>query len=264
MSGQPEGTVAAHLAGLFGLEGRVAVVTGGGSGLGRQAALALAAAGASVVVAGRTEARLRETADTVAAAGGKADLVAADLGTLEGIDSVAERAPRPFGAPDILVNAAAMNMRKDIREITAEDWARTLDLNLRAPLFLGRALAPGMAGKGRGAIVNVASLQSFRVGLGDASYGASKGGILQLTRSMAKSFAPHVTVNAVAPGFFPTALTKGVFGDPELARRLAESTLLGRNGELADFEGVVVFLCAKAGGYITGTTIPLDGGFLAK
>lgn len=253
-----------YLSGLFALKGRVALVAGGASGIGRQIALALARAGASVTVVARSKDRLEETVQTIASEGGSADALVADLATLEGIDKVVGTVPGMFGDPDILVNSAAVNMRKNMRDITPEDWAFTLDVNLRGPFFLSRALAKGMAGKGRGSILNIASLQAFRAGLGDVSYGASKGGVLQLTRVMAKELAPHVTVNAIVPGFFPTELTKTVFADGDLVRRLGESTLLGRNGRLEDVEGVAVFLCSEAARYITGAAIPLEGGFLAR
>ena len=256
---------------LFSLRGRVALVTGGGSGVGRQIALALFRAGASIVVVGRREAKIEETAQAAVrnpAADNQAAALAADLALEKEIDRVVVAAARFFGPLDILVNAAGINLRKPAAQITADDWRRTLDLNLRAPFFLARGIVAatgGMRDKRAGAIVNVGSLQSRRAGLGDAAYGASKGGVLQLTRGMAKEWGGcGVTANAILPGFFPTDMTRSVWGDSDLTTRLAQSTLLGRNGELADLEGAAVFLASPAARYITGCALPVDGGFLAK
>ena len=153
--------------------------------------------------------------------------------------------------------------QKSTADITPEKWRQTIAVNLTAPFFLARALVDKMA-KG-GAIINIGSLQSLRAGLGDAGYGASKGGIAQLTRVMARTWGGRgITVNALIPGFFPSEMTSMVFADDELANNLAQSTALGRNGELADIGGAAVFLASPAAAYITGILLPVDGGFLAK
>ena len=180
------------------------------------------------------------------------------------IEKAAKRAAGVFGAPDILVNAAGINNRIPAAAMEWGEWRKTLNVNLAAPFFLSRRLAPGMIEKGFGAIINIASLQSFRAGLGDAAYGASKGGVVQLTRALAREYSARgVIVNAIAPGFFPTGMTAKVFADKKLAKDLAAKTLIGRNGELADLDGAAVFLASKAAAYITGVTLPVDGGFLA-
>ena len=247
---------------LFSLEGRVSLVTGGGGGIGARIARAQARAGAKVTLAGRRAEALRQTAEQIRADGGTAEFVSADLEDFAEIARLAKECAKFFGPPDILVNAAGVNFRLPPEGITAESWGRTLDLNLRAPFFLARELFPPEAGRG-GAIVNIGSLQSFRCGLGDAAYGASKGGVIQLTRVMAKALAP-ATVNALIPGFFETDMTRKVFADPQLRERLAQNTLLGRNGELPDFDGAAVFFASRASAYITGAWLPVDGGFLAK
>ena len=187
----------------------------------------------------------------------------------ETLGEVANNATKFFGAPAILVNAAGVNLRtsadlqKSTADITPEKWRQTIAVNLTAPFFLARALVDKMA-KG-GAIINIGSLQSLRAGLGDAGYGASKGGIAQLTRVMARTWGGRgITVNALIPGFFPSEMTSMVFADDELANNLAQSTALGRNGELADIGGAAVFLASPAAAYITGILLPVDGGFLAK
>ena len=140
-----------------------------------------------------------------------------------------------------------------------------MNINLGAPFFLTRALIYNMKAKGGGAIINIGSLQSLRAGLGDAAYTASKGGVAQLTKIMARAWGKYgITANAILPGFFPTNLTRVVFEDDLLKQKLAESTLLKRNGEMADLEGAAVFLASPAAAYITGILLPVDGGFLAK
>ena len=250
---------------LFGLDGRISIVTGASSGIGRRIAFAHARAGAKVILVGRRKDNLREAAAEIKQGGGEGVVLSADLSQDEEVLRVGEESSRFFGAPDILVNAAGMNLRKKADDINKEDWNATLHLNLSAPFFLARALIGGMQSKGFGAIINIASLQTFRAGLGDAAYGSSKGGVGQLTRAMAKEWSGGgVIINAIAPGFFPTEMTKVVFGDDELAARLADSTLIKRNGELADMDGAAIFLASRAAAYITGIIVPVDGGFLAK
>jgi gluconate 5-dehydrogenase len=247
---------------LFDLGGRVACVTGASSGLGRQAATVLAAAGARVVGVAR---RADALEDWRAATGAAAAVVAADLGDSDGITAVAERVADPFGPPDILVNAAGVNTREPADAVTAEGWSLTLALNLTAPFFLAQALATAMTAKGWGRIVNFASLQSFRAFPGGIAYGASKGGVGQLTRAMAEAWSRHgITANAIGPGFFPTELTGAVFADPERAARNAAQTCIGRNGRLEDLDGPLLFLCSEASAYVTGQVLMVDGGFTAK
>jgi len=249
-------------AGLFSVAGRVACVTGASSGLGRALATALAEARARVVgIARRADALESWRAE----AQGETAAIVADLSDPSGMTGVAARAAEPFGAPDILINAAGINTRQLADDVTAEGWKVTLDLNLSTPFFLAQALVPAMKAKGWGRIVNFASLQTERAFPGGIAYGASKGGVGQLTRAMAEAWSRHgVTANALAPGFFPTELTGPVFGDPERAARNAAQTCIGRNGELADLVGPALFLCAPASDYVTGQILYVDGGFTAK
>ena len=249
----------------FDLSGKVALVTGASSGIGRRQAMALSRAGASVILLGRREAQLNEAVAEIEASQGKAAALAADLSDRDLLAEIARRAARPFGAIDILINAAGVNFRQAAEEITLESWDATLNLNLAVPFFLARELVPAMRKSGWGRIINIASLQSSRAFPNGLAYGASKGGICQLTRAMTEAWARHgIGCNAVAPGFFPTDLTAPVYENPELLDRLAAQTAVGRNGELADLDGLTVFLASPASDYLTGQVIHLDGGFTAK
>ena len=251
---------------LFDLGGRVALCTGGSSGIGRRMALALSQAGADVVLVGRNEASLAEAMGQIGSeGGGRATTVAADLLDRAVLGDVVAEASGAFGAPDILVNAAGINLREPWDEVTEAGWNQTLDINLSTPFFLARHCIPGMKSKGRGNIINVASLQSFRAFANSMAYGASKGGITQLTRAMAEAWSSFgIVSNAIAPGFFPTELTRAVYENPELLAHNARMTAIGRNGELSDLDGATVFLASAAASYITGQVIAVDGGFTAK
>jgi gluconate 5-dehydrogenase len=247
---------------LFDLSGKVACVTGASSGLGRSAAVALAAAGAQVVgVARRAEALESLCAEI----GGAAASVAADIADRSGLAQVVDNISSPFGAPDIVVHAAGLNTRQAADDVTPEGWDQTLAINLSAPFFLSQALVPAMKQKGWGRIVNFASLQTTRAFPGGIAYGASKAGVGQLTRAMAEAWSKDgITANAIGPGFFPTELTAAVFDDPERAARNAAQTCIGRNGTMRDMDGPLLFLCSDASAYVTGQILMVDGGFTAK
>ena len=152
--------------------------------------------------------------------------------------------------------------RQNAGEVTVDGWRSTIDLNLSTPFFLAQALVPAMRDNGWGRIVNIASLQTVRAFPGGIAYGASKGGVGQLTRAMAEAWSPEgITANALAPGFFPPEMTAPVFDDPEAAARNAARTCIGRNGELADLIGPALFLCSPASDYITGQILHVDGGW---
>ncbi|MEP5758380.1 MAG: SDR family oxidoreductase [Litoreibacter sp.] len=247
---------------LFDLTGKVACVTGASSGLGRRAAIALAAAGAQVVGVARRGDQLVGLCDEIGSscAGLKADVTDRD-----GIKDIAIQVAKPFGAPDILVHAAGLNVRQTADEVTSDGWDATLAVNLSAPFFLSRALIPAMSAKGWGRIVNFASLQSTRAFPAGIAYGATKGGVAQLTRAMAEAWSSKgITANAIGPGFFPTELTAPVFDDPKRAARNAALTCIGRNGQLEDIDGPLVFLCSDASRYVTGQILMVDGGYTAK
>jgi gluconate 5-dehydrogenase len=250
---------------MFDLAGRRALVTGGNSGIGEAMALALGRAGARVLLLARRAAELEAAAERLRSEGIAADTLAADLTDLAALRGVAQAAEQRLGGVDILVNAAGVNLRQPFDAVTPETWQMQLALHLGAPFFLTQALAPGMKARGWGRILNIASLQSTRAFADSAPYGAAKGGIVQLTRAMAQAWSPHgITCNAIGPGFFPTALTATVFADAALARRHADATCVGRNGELADLHGAAVFLCSDASAYVTGQTLMVDGGYTAR
>ena len=244
------------------LTGHVALVTGASSGLGRRAALVLARAGAKVVAVAR---RAEALAGLRAEAKGEIAALPFDLADRAGLADLAREATLPFGPPDILVHAAGINTREPAGAVTPEGWDTTLTLNLAVPFFLSQHLVPAMAAKGWGRIVTFASLQSTRAFPGGLAYGASKGGIAQLTRAMAEAWSRDgIMVNAIGPGFFPTELTAAVFDDPDRAARNAAQTCIGRNGAPEDIDGPLMFFCSDACGYVTGQVLMVDGGFTAK
>jgi gluconate 5-dehydrogenase len=250
---------------LFELKGRTALVTGASSGIGRAIAGALAGAGARIVAVARRKPALDEMVRSLREAGAQAEAFAADVAQRDEIARLAEAASQPFGAPDILVNAAGINTREPAHAVTEEGWDATLAINLSAPFFLAQRLAPAMAARGWGRIINIASLQSVRAFANGISYGASKGGVMQLTRAMAEAWSPRgICCNAIAPGFFPTALTAPLFKDGATVAKLAAQTMIGRNGRMEDIHGLAVFLASPASDYVTGQTIFLDGGFTAR
>lgn len=247
---------------LFSVAGRVACVTGASSGLGRRAATVLAEAGARVVgVARRAEALESWQGET----DGETSAVSGDIADRVRLRKLADDISAAFGAPDIVIHAAGLNAREVADDVTPEGWDQTLAVNLSAPFFLSQAFVPAMRSSGWGRIVLFTSLQTFRAFSGGIAYGASKGGVGQLTRAMAEAWSKHgITTNSIGPGFFETELTAPVFADPARAQRNANQTCIGRNGELSDLDGPLLFLCSHASNYVTGQNIMLDGGFTAK
>jgi NAD(P)-dependent dehydrogenase (short-subunit alcohol dehydrogenase family) len=253
-----------YLAELFSLSGRVAVVTGGSSGIGEEMARALALAGARVVLVARDKVRLVVASDTMRAAGGSVAWVSADLAVRDSVSRAADEAEAAFGPVDILVNCAGVNIRPPFSALSVEDWDLTLAVNLTAPFLLGQRFGPAMAARGWGRIINVTSQQAQRAFANSGGYGASKGGLASLTRSQSEAWARSgVCCNSVCPGFVATRLNAHIAADPALSAALAARTMVGRNGEAADFAGVTVFLASRASDYVTGQTLWVDGGFSA-
>ena len=247
---------------IFGLSGHTACVTGASSGLGRYTATVLAEAGAKVVGVARREEALKEWQ---ASLGDKAGYVAHDLMDRNGLEGLADRVNGVFGPPDIVVHAAAMHPRQTADETTREAWDDTIWLNLSVPFLLSQLFVPAMKSAGWGRLVMFASLQTTRAFHAGIAYGASKGGIGQLTRAMAEAWSAHgITANAVGPGFFPTELTTPVFEDDEWRERNARQTCVGRNGKVEDLKGPMLFLCSDASSFVTGQVLMVDGGFTAK
>jgi len=249
-------------ASLFDLSGKVACITGASAGLGQMAATTLAGAGAKVVGVARREDALKQWAESI---GTNAGYVCHDLMDRNGLSELAEAIKSVHGAPDILIHAAGVNTRQAADDVTQQGWDDTLWLNLTVPFYLSQQLVPDMKAKGWGRIVNFASLQTSRAFPAGIAYGASKGGIGQLTRAMAEAWsADGINANAIGPGFFPTELTAPVFGDPERAAANASQTCIGRNGELSDIQGPILFLSSDASAFVTGQILMVDGGFTAK
>ena len=237
-------------------------MTGASSGLGRRAAIVLSAAGAKVIGVARRRDALEELRKEI---GNNFSFCVGDIAQRDNMESLLSDASREVGMPVILVHADGLIPRQTADEVTSEGWDKTFEINLSAPFFLSQAAISVMKARGWGRIVNFASLQSTRAFPGGLAYGASKGGIAQLTRAMAEEWSGDgICVNAIGPGFFPTELTKSVFDDAERAERNAMQTCIGRNGKLEDIDGPLLFLCSDASAYVTGQVLMVDGGFTAK
>jgi NAD(P)-dependent dehydrogenase (short-subunit alcohol dehydrogenase family) len=252
----------AYLEKLFSLAGRTAVVTGGSSGIGAAIAEALGRAGANVVVIARQEGPLQDTVRRLRAAGVAAELVSADLADRAALQEAADAATKQFGEPDILVNSAGINLRPPLAELTEAQWDLTMAVNLTAPFLLGQRYGPGMAERGWGRLITIASQQSIRAFGNSGAYGVSKAAVVALVRSQAEAWSARgVCANAIGPSFVETPLTAEVFADPVRSAGLAARTMVGRNGQPSDFAGVAVLLASRAADYLTGQVLFVDGGF---
>jgi gluconate 5-dehydrogenase len=251
-----------YLESLFSLSGRVALVTGGSSGIGLALAEALGRAGASVVIAARTPEPLEDAVERLRGHGGRAASVVVDLGRREEADRLCLAAAEPFGDVDVLVNCAGVNLRRPMDRLTEEDWQRTMAVNLEAPYRLGRHFGPRMAKRGWGRIINVGSQQSERAFGDSGAYGVSKAGISGLTRSQAEAWTAHgVCTTTLIPGFVVTPMTAPTVAVPGREEALAQRSMARRNGVPGDFAGAAVFLASEASAYVSGTTLHVDGGF---
>ncbi|WP_459960146.1 SDR family NAD(P)-dependent oxidoreductase [Nocardia sp. IFM 10818] len=251
-----------YLSTLFSLAGKVALVTGGSSGIGKAIATALARAGAQVVIVARDKHRLTGTARELHAEGCQVRWLSADLADRNEVADVADETPDVFGRPpDILVNCAGVNLRPPVEALT-EVWDTTMAVNLVAPFLLGQSFGPDMAKRGYGRIIHITSQQAHRAFANSGAYGVSKGALESLARSQAEAWSPYgVTCNTLVPGFVPTPLNARMSSDPEMVASLAARTLIGRNGHPDDFAGAAIFLASPAAAYITGQAIFVDGGF---
>ncbi len=248
---------------MFGLERRVAVITGGSRGIGRAISARLAAAGATVVVADLNVDGARKTARNLSVRGLKATASAADVTDPSSVNSLIRTAIEKFGRVDILVNNAGIMFRSRIAEISTEEWERTLGVNLTGPFLCIRSVLPFMKKQKHGRIVNISSSAGRSVStLGGAHYTASKAGLLGLTRAVAKEVAPlGITVNAVCPGLIDTQMARETTTTSEL-RAFVKSFPIKRLGLPEEIGDLVVFLCSEEAGYITGASIDINGGDL--
>ncbi|HJP12693.1 MAG TPA: SDR family oxidoreductase [Gammaproteobacteria bacterium] len=248
----------------FSLDNKIALVTGGSSGVGKMIALALARAGAFVWIASIDD-NADETIKEIEELGSQAAFFRVDVTNSNKLEEMLSDIYSASKKIDILINAAGINVRLPAEEMTLNAWQKTIDINLTAPYQLSQLVVEKMKESGWGRIINIASLQSLRAFDNSIPYGASKGGVMQLTRALAQAYSKHgILVNAIAPGFFHTKLTESLFQDPEKLQVLADKTMMNRNGEEVDLFGISVFLCSDANSYITGQTIFLDGGFSAQ
>jgi NAD(P)-dependent dehydrogenase (short-subunit alcohol dehydrogenase family) len=246
---------------LFDLSGQVAMVTGASRGLGQTFARALARAGADLILTSRRAEDLQPFVAEIEELGRRAHAVALDVRDQAGIARMADEVNASFPQVHVLVNNAGCNVRKPALEVSWDDWNLVLDTNLRGTFFVAQAIARGMVRHGYGRIINIGSVTSMFGYAGLAPYGASRGGVRQLTMSLADDWGPHgVTVNCLAPGWFETAQNRVLYQDKEWVAYLRDRIPVKRPGEVHDLDGAVVFLASESSRYITGQTLLVDGG----
>jgi 2-deoxy-D-gluconate 3-dehydrogenase len=248
---------------LFDLTGRVALVTGGNGGIGLGMARGLAQAGAAVMIAGRNAAKSEAAVSELASAGAEAGFVEADISREEGCRGIVRETANRFGRLDILVNNAGMSIRKQPQDFTLDEWNQVLTTNLTSAFLCAQAAYPEMLKAGGGKVINIGSMMSIFGASFAAPYAASKGGIVQMSRALACAWAKdNIQVNAVLPGWIDTDLTRAARSQVAgLNERVLGRTPAGRWGTPADHAGIAVFLASPASDFITGTAIPVDGGY---
>lgn len=248
----------------FSLDGKVALVTGANTGLGQAMAVALAGAGADIVLIGRSAPD--ETEALIQGAGGNTAVVMADLSNSDVATTIVREAEDSLGPVDILVNNAGIIRREDALDFSEADWDDVMATNLKVPFFLAQAAAKSMVSGNRGGkIINVASLLSLQGGIRVASYTASKSGLAGLTRLLANEWASKgINVNAIVPGYFATNNTRALRADKERNRQILERIPAGRWGDPSDLGGAAVFLASAASDYVHGTLLPVDGGWMSR
>jgi len=247
----------------FDLSGKVAIVTGANTGIGQAIALALAEAGADIAAVGRTPAQ--ETVEKARALGRRAEIVSADLSTIEPVQRVVDETVDKLGGLDILVNNAGIIRRADAVDFTEEDWDAVVDTNLKSVFFLCQAAGRHMIGHGGGKIINIASMLTFQGGIRVPSYTASKSGIGGLTKLLANEWASKgINVNAIAPGYIATNNTAALQADEVRNKSILDRIPAGRWGDASDLGGAAVFLASRAADYVQGHILAVDGGWLAR
>ena len=249
----------------YDFKGKVAIITGGGRGIGRAIALELARCGAELVLASRTEEELTGVVNDIEAAGGKAVAQVTDLMSSDQIDALVNKAMNTYGRIDIVINNAARSFMRPLMDLREDGWDKIFGVNCKAVFLLSRAAAKLMAENGGGHVINISTIGAVRGGAGMAAYHSSKAALNMLTKCMAVEWAPlNINVNAVGPGLTKTAFSQPLWENPEVEQMVAAKIPKGRLGEPEDIVGAVLFLCSEDSRYITGQTLYVDGGTLAN
>lgn len=247
------------------LKDRTAVITGGSRGLGEAMAKALAGAGAHIALVARDRARMERVRDDIAGRGGAAEVFVADVTREDEVEKLAEAVKAQFGIPQILINSAGINLRKNLVDFTLEEFRSVLDASLISTFLMCRALVPKMKGTGYGRILNMSSIMSHVSLAGRAAYSSAKAALLGLTRALALELAADgITVNGISPGPIATDMNLAVMNNPELNAQFLANLPLGRWGKVEEIGALACYLCSDAAGFITGTDILIDGGWTAR
>ncbi len=246
------------------LEGQVAIVTGGGTGIGRSIALEFAKAGADVVVASRRLSVLEEVSEEVRALGKRSLAIQTDISRKTDVDDLVQRVMDEFGVIDILVNNAGVVIRHPLLEASEDDWDQTMNIDLKGYWLCSQAVGRGMVERKKGNIINIASTAGFRAAGNRTAYSIAKAGVVMFTRVLALELVHYnIRANAVAPGAVKTNINEVFWGDPETYKQIAAKIPMGRWAELSEIANVALFLASDASSYMTGHTIVVDGGLLA-
>ncbi len=247
----------------FDLSGKIAIVTGGGRGIGRAIALGLAKAGASVVVTSRTQKEIEAVAEEIQKSGGKALAVVTDLTVNDHLENLVQATVKEFGKIDILVNNAARSFLRSLMDLREDGWDKVFNTNVKAVWLLSRLVARKMMEQKSGRIINITTVGAEKAELGMAAYGCSKAALKMLTRCMAREWAQFgIQVNAVGPGLTKTDFSKPIWSNPEVAKHVSAAIPMGRLAEPEEIVGSVLFLASDAARFITGHSIYVDGGAL--
>ncbi len=247
------------------LRGRTAVITGGSRGLGEAMAKTLAGANAQIALVARDHARLERVRDDLAAQGRVAEVFAADVTQEKEVAKLAEAVKTRFGSPQILINSAGINLRKNLVDFTLEEFRSVLDASLISTFLMCRAFVPGMRGTGYGRILNMSSIMSHVSLAGRAAYSSAKAALLGLTRALALELASEgITVNGISPGPIATDMNRTLMNNPEVNAQFLANLPVGRWGKVEEIGALACYLCSDAAGFITGTDILIDGGWTAR